>query len=1295
MTMRRTEIVHKAEEGMTKWVFALFLAALCLGFATPQAGAQQVGPAHINVIPLPGKSSPELPLTGFQEETTTLPDSQAADIAARIRGMLLNTDSDASLPVRQLPDTLRQPERAVLPGAARPAPQTTTDYYHAAHLAPAGRSKASQNAVSAYAVAVQGQTAPEVSMRSIGTPRQMKIEGGWQPPEATAAKLSAAAVGKRNELTARAFLNSYRSYLHIDCPDDEFELQRSNTDELNTTHLRFSQTYGGLPVWPSEIIVHLNTDQKVYLVDGDFVPTPKNLSTSPTVSSASAVDTARLLVPGGGKAQVSEPVLIIYARSQHPVRLAWKMNVNVNPLSQWLVIVDAQNEKVLFANNTVENSNQVGQGVDLLGKSDVLDVWLDGGPYYLCDTSKPMFSSTGKAPASGVPDLTNTNGTIIILDAAHASFDTGTFTPGTVKSSALKSGWLPDAVSAYSNFNWTYEYYLNTFKRNSIDNKGMNIPAIVRVYQSGQSWLNACWVPNLQLMYFGDQKPLAAATDVIGHELTHGVTNHTANLGSNGTGQTGALNEGFSDIFGKMVEYFSHGSAGTIDWIMGDSVGVPLRNLKDPNSQVSGECGQGNPYPANMSQYYDPTANNLSDGGVHCNSNIFSHSFYMLAVGLSTAIGIPDASKIYYRALTTHLTSQAQFIDARLACVQSATELFGASSNQVKQTNAAFDAVQISSGSTPSPPPAPPGSGSDAALVIAYDAYDYIYRVARYEGGSAGFLSSTAHPANPYQRPSVTADGKTAAYVTAGNDLCMMPTDGSSSEVCLGSTSVYSCAMAPDGKHFGFVLLNSNGSPQNKISVVNLSNNTTHTYTLVGAGTEGVKTSSVLYADTMALTASNRYLIYDALNSLTMSDNSKLNAWSLYAIDLTTGQTLALIPPYAGLEIGDPAIGHTSDYFLTFEAVNSAGYAYIYAANLSNGKSALDQNVYFGPYAVTYAVPAYTGDDSKLAFTVPDSSVYTGASIYVQPLGSDHITASGSPSKWLAEGELGAVYRRANLYALNVNNASPAKGVVTSSVGSIVCGQNCSYLYPANTTVTLTASAYGGDQFTGWSGACTGKAACQVKIQNAAVNVTASFASIPAVPQLSLPTSSSKTTTGATLGATIVYSAGETITASGVAYAKSANPTISGTHVSTSPVVKSKAFTVKVIGLTPNTVYYFRGYATDATGTGYTANASFTTLPNPPAAKTATVVSASGFTANWAAPGSEGSAAITGYRLDVAADSAFTQVLAGYNNLLVSGTSRAVTGLSAAKPYYYRVRAVNAGGVSASSTAIKVTTATK
>ena len=171
---------------------------------------------------------------------------------------------------------------------------------------------------------------------------------------------------------------------------------------------------------------------------------------------------------------------------------------------------------------------------------------------------------------------------------------------------------------------------------------------------------------------------------------------------------------------------------------------------------------------------------------------------------------------------------------------------------------------------------------------------------------------------------------------------------------------------------------------------------------------------------------------------------------------------------------------------------------------------------------------------------------------------------------------------------------------------------------------------------------------------------------------------SSITTAGAKLGATIESNGGSTISSAGIAYGMDINY---GSQKTTN--LRTGAFLVDVTGLSSNTVYHFRGYATNSQGTGYTSDSSFTTVPGAPNPTGPTAINNNGFTANWTPPSGNGS--ITGYYLDVANDKVFTSFVTGYKNMPVSGTSSAVTGLSEGKTYYYRVRAVNESGTGASS----------
>jgi hypothetical protein len=307
---------------------------------------------------------------------------------------------------------------------------------------------------------------------------------------------------------------------------------------------------------------------------------------------------------------------------------------------------------------------------------------------------------------------------------------------------------------------------------------------------------------------------------------------------------------------------------------------------------------------------------------------------------------------------------------------------------------------------------------------------------------------------------------------------------------------------------------------------------------------------------------------------------------------------------------------------------------------------------HFRGYATTAAGTSYTADSTFTTVSgAPTATAATG------------LSASGFAANWTAPPGTASITG----YQLDV--------ATDSGFTSLVSGYN-------NLTVSGTSAQV--------TGLISGKSYYyRVRAANAGgTSANSNTITTSTVLIISAPTSSLISTTGATLGATIESNGGAPISAAGVAYGTNPNPDISGSKKSTTP--KNGAFKVNVTGLTSNTLYHFRGYATDSQGTGYTEDTTFTTISGPPTATAATGLLASGFTANWTAP--PGTASITNYRLDVATDSSFTSFVSGYKDLSVSNASAAVTGLIPGKTYYYRVRAVNGGGTSANSNTIKVTT---
>jgi len=586
----------------------------------------------------------------------------------------------------------------------------------------------------------------DVHYRSeIGTPRQIKAKAGSAGKLRKALK-SLSPGSERDKLTAQAFLREQSGLLRLPNPDRELKLSRYWEDTLGRKHLRYSQMYNGIPVWPAELNVHLDANGNVDLMNGAYVAMPRRLVLNPVLDAEDAEGIAIDYDPDFDFAEKIESELIIYAYNAHTIRLAWKVQVLVDAGSDWLVIVDALNGNILKAYNQVNTNAANGSGVDLLGQTRSLNIWAENNRYYLIDTSKPMYNGN--------------SGAIYVYDMNHyENFNYASF----VTSTSANSGWIKDGVSLSYNISETFDYYQQAHNRNSIDGKGGNVIGFVRY---DYNYDNAYWTSEYNAIFFGDAKPYAGALDIVAHELTHGITSFTCNLVY--SDQSGALNEAFSDIFGEMVENRTNGST---DWVNGKLVsGEGGRNLKNPSS-VEIIPGQGYYYPSKMNEFYhrgSPLLQMLKDadyGGVHINMTIITHAYYLLAEGLNDAIGLAKAAKIFYRAQTVHLVKNSQFIDMRLACIQSAEELYGENSQEVQKVAEAFDAVEILDDQpTPEPEPMPAVSGDDSYIFVSYDSYYGNYYLARREAdlndGEYGRWLSY-YPVNR-ARPSVSGDGDTA-----------------------------------------------------------------------------------------------------------------------------------------------------------------------------------------------------------------------------------------------------------------------------------------------------------------------------------------------------------------------------------------------------------------------------------------------------------------------------------------------------------------------------------------------------
>ena len=275
----------------------------------------------------------------------------------------------------------------------------------------------------------------------------------------------------------------------------------------------------------------------------------------------------------------------------------------------------------------------------------------------------------------------------------------------------------PAADEAYDGAGATYALFHEAFERDSIDGAGMTLDSTVH-YRTGYD--NAFW--NGRQMVYGDGDEdlpesqrifnrFTIAVDIIGHELAHGVTQHTANLIYQG--QSGALNESMSDVFGSLVKQRLLGqSTAEADWIIGEGLftsnvnGIGIRSMKEPGTAYNDPVLGKDPQPGHMRNYVQTQSDN---GGVHINSGIPNRAFYVTAMNLG-GYAWEKAGLIWYVTLKDKLGESATFAMAAAKTYEAARDLYGQGSLEQQAVRAGWAEVGIDVGQDTPPPP--DGGGS-------------------------------------------------------------------------------------------------------------------------------------------------------------------------------------------------------------------------------------------------------------------------------------------------------------------------------------------------------------------------------------------------------------------------------------------------------------------------------------------------------------------------------------------------------------------------------------------------------
>ncbi|MFI0542490.1 M4 family metallopeptidase [Streptomyces sp. WSLK1-3] len=461
-------------------------------------------------------------------------------------------------------------------------------------------------------------------------------------------------------------------------------------DNDGTLHTRYERTYDGLPVLGGDLVVHTPpAAQATGTLGATFNNNRRTVSVKSTTATfgkaaaeTKALSTAKALKAEKPAAQSARKV--IWAGSGTP-KLAWETVVSGfqddGTPSKLHVVTDATTGAELSRFEGVET----GTGNSQYSGTVTLGTTLSGSTYQLYDTSRGGHKTYS---------LNNgTSGTGTLMTDADDVWGTGS-----------GSNTQTAGVDAHYGAQETWDFYKNTFGRSGIKNDG--VAAYSRVHYSS-SYVNAFWDDDCFCMTYGDGSGgthALTSLDVAGHEMSHGVTSNTAGL--NYTGESGGLNEATSDIFGTGVEFYANNSSDVGDYLIGEKIdingdGTPLRYMDKP-SKDGGSA--------------DSWYSGVGNLDVHYSSGPANHMFYLLSEGSGTktingvtytsttsdgvavaGIGRAAALQIWYKALTTYMTSSTNYAGARTAALNAAAALYGTGSTQYAGVGNAFAGINVGS----------------------------------------------------------------------------------------------------------------------------------------------------------------------------------------------------------------------------------------------------------------------------------------------------------------------------------------------------------------------------------------------------------------------------------------------------------------------------------------------------------------------------------------------------------------------------------------------------------------------
>jgi Zn-dependent metalloprotease len=533
------------------------------------------------------------------------------------------------------------------------------------------------------------------------------------PPDQ--ARVEALVRDARGHLMARAFQMGLG-------PQAGFAFKNHHADTLGEDHVRFHQTYKGVPVFEGEAIIHFRNG-RVRAVTDDLTR-GLALSVEPTLGRAEALAAAHAaLAPRGAYTHEPSAALVVASldsdrAGRAPLRqaLAYHVHAELENGAQETkhmdFLVDAHTGQVLESWDTLRTSGATGTGKSQWYGTVALDTNATATGYELRDTTRGSGGTFGNNVTTNLLNGTSGAGSIF-TDADNAWGDGLQYsgTPG-MGANAQTAG-----VDGHRGMQATWDFFQNVFGRNGIDNAGK--ATFSRMHYSSQ-YDNAFWSDSCFCMTYGDGQVGGsvgeADLDTSAHEMSHGVCAATANLVYRK--ESGGLNEANSDIFGTLVEFYTlnGGTGGVIPSTAGP--GPITANYK------LFENSWGHAYPNEALRWmYKPSRDGRSPDfysstlgrlDVHYSSGVANHFFFLLAHGSQvdslcdniaspmtngvtsiTGLGNDKAGRIWYQALTAYMTKRTDYAGARIATLNAAADLYGAGSTEYQAVNTAWLAVNV------------------------------------------------------------------------------------------------------------------------------------------------------------------------------------------------------------------------------------------------------------------------------------------------------------------------------------------------------------------------------------------------------------------------------------------------------------------------------------------------------------------------------------------------------------------------------------------------------------------------